>query len=218
MPFSDYTELVETIARWLARKDLKSDVPAFIQLFEANASRDLGIREQEQVIPGALIAGQEYIDLPDDCLWPRHLVLKERPIVVCDIVASHEFSKLKDYYQVAGTSKPLIATHVGNQLRFGRTPSAANTYDLWYVSGLPPLGEERKTNQVLKQAPDCYLYGSLLESAPFLGHDDRLATWGAIYGERARSYRMMNWRAKTGGGPLTMRPDFMQADHHYKGP
>jgi hypothetical protein len=212
-----YEELVKAIADWVARADLVDKIPDFIRLFEGAASRDLDIREQETTVSANLIAGQDYIDLPLDCLWPRLLVIKSTPKIVPRIVSGVEFARFEEAHRAAGAPNPVVAVHEGNRIKLGAVPTAATPYDLWYMRGIPPLGDDRESNQVLVQAPDCYLYGSLLHTAPYLGSDDRLAVWASLYKDAARSYRMMNWRSRTGAGPLAMRPDFNPMDGHVRG-
>ena len=54
--------------------------------------------------------------------------------------------------------------------------------DMTYVRDLPALeSAPNSTNGVLLLHPDVYLYGALKHSAPWLQHDDRVATWDGLY-------------------------------------
>lgn len=60
--------------------------------------------------------------------------------------------------------------------------SASYKYRLHYYSH-PVLGAgANDTNVILVNYPALYLYGSLLQAAPFLYHDDRIPTWKEFYG------------------------------------
>ena len=60
------------------------------------------------------------------------------------------------------------------------------------------------TNALLQEAPDAYLYGSLIASAPFLVEDARLEVWGSLYRaameELKANERLIRWP-----GRLVMR-------------
>jgi hypothetical protein len=66
MAISTYTELKTAIANFLARDDLTSVIPDFIQLAEATMSRELETRSQEKRATATLTSGDEYIALPTD--------------------------------------------------------------------------------------------------------------------------------------------------------
>jgi hypothetical protein len=204
MPFDTYADLTQAVARWLARGDLEPDIPDFIRLTEVELARDLPIREQEKEFRGTMVAGQDYLELPDDCLWPRHLRIDTNPAHGVNIVSVHDLTALQELYSGSEAS---VATTIGNRLHFAPGGSAGGAYTLFYHAGLPGLSEETPTNQVLRMAPDCYLYGALMHSAPFLGSDERIATWGALFKAAKDSFKRLEFRARTGGGPLRMRPD-----------
>ena len=46
-----------------------------------------------------------------------------------------------------------------------------------YRANIPPLASNG-ANWLLTLAPDLYLYGALLESAPYIKEDGRIQTWG----------------------------------------
>jgi hypothetical protein len=47
---------------------------------------------------------------------------------------------------------------------------------------LPPLLDDtNQTNWFTEYAPNALLYATLLESAPFLKNDERIATWEGFY-------------------------------------
>jgi hypothetical protein len=61
------TQTLQTaIANFLARSDLNSQIPEFIQLAEARINRELETREQEKRSTATLQVGDEYIALPND--------------------------------------------------------------------------------------------------------------------------------------------------------
>ena len=57
------------------------------------------------------------------------------------------------------------------------TPDGAYTYDMTYYKSFDALTDVATTNWVILNAPDLYLYGTLLQAEPFLMNDQRIALW-----------------------------------------
>jgi hypothetical protein len=53
--------------------------------------------------------------------------------------------------------------------------------ELIYYQDIPKLSASQTTNWLLGDAPDAYLYGSLMQAAPYLGEDERVAIWSSLY-------------------------------------
>jgi hypothetical protein len=61
------------------------------------------------------------------------------------------------------------------------------------------------SNWLLEIAPDAYLYGSLVQSAPYLKDDGRVQVWGGLYAGAVAAVNRDNERARFGGSGLRMR-------------
>ena len=209
-----YEKLVESVGLWLGRNDLTDQIPSFIQLTEADLSRSLNLRAQEKTKTGALVALQDFLEMPDDLQVPRHLRIDSDPIRIVSIVGINKFSAIRESSSQAGTPRPLVATMVGDNLMLAPAPSAADPYTLFYQGRLDPLSYNNSTNRILKDAPDALLYGALMHSAPFIGDDARTQLWGTLYVQAKEDYKKLEWRSRTSGGPLRIRPDFALDDRH----
>lgn len=62
-------------------------------------------------------------------------------------------------------------------------PAPDSTYsaEIVYFAQIVPLTALAPTNVVLVEAPDAYLFGALLQAAPYLEHDERIPTWQAKF-------------------------------------
>jgi len=58
---------------------------------------------------------------------------------------------------------------------------------------------------VLQDAPDVYLYGSLLHSAPYLVEDARIAVWAQMYSAAVAQLNQSSEKARMSGSGLTMK-------------
>ena len=70
---------------------------------------------------------------------------------------------------------------VGPSFQFCPIPDAAYTGTLAYWTKLTPLSDAASSNWVLATHPDVYLYGTLVQSAPYLMDDARLSVWGGLF-------------------------------------
>lgn len=212
-----YEKLVQSVGDWLGRDDLGDKIPDFIHLVEADLSRSLNLREQEKEKEGTFVADQDYLDLPDDLQILRHLRIDTDPIRIVNIVAMEKFSAVRENASNLGTVIPEAATMVGSRLFLAPAPAAADGYTLFYLARLQPLSSSNSTNRILKDAPDALLYGALAHSAPYVGDDERIQLWAALYAQAKEDYRRFEWRSRTSGGPLRVRPDQSVDDRHNVG-
>jgi hypothetical protein len=76
---------------------------------------------------------------------------------------------------------PRYYAHVGDSFEFYPTPDTSYTGGIVYTAKVPALSISNTSNWLLTEAPDVYLYGSLIQSAPYLVEDARIAVWAGLY-------------------------------------
>lgn len=182
MAITTYTELCTAAANWLARDDLTSRIPEFIALFEAKANRELRCPQMEKRSYTSVDTGNtapEFISLPGDFQTMRRLRLSGvtgKPRLAN--VSGQQADLLR--YSIANASgQPEFFTIIGNELELIPTPGQDYELEMIYRANLDPLGASTATNWLLDLAPDAYLYGALLEAAPYMKDDNRIAVWAA---------------------------------------
>jgi hypothetical protein len=74
-----------------------------------------------------------------------------------------------------------------------------------YRANLPPLSAANESNWLLAFAPDAYLYGVLMEAAPYLADDDRIGVWAAGVQSAFADLNALNDTAEFNAGPLVIR-------------
>ena len=203
MALSNYTELQASIASWLNRDDLTSQIPDFILMAEARFNRDF-INEgktppREMEGSADLTVNAQSVALPSDFLRLRRLYLNTSPIRPLQYVSPHTF-----WQSWAGsqTGKPEVFTIEGANALFGSTPDGSYTGKLSYYQKIPDLATN-STNWLLTLSPDMYLYAALLCAEPFLMNDARLQTWTTLYAEAEDS--LLN-RGDSHGGVINYQP------------
>jgi hypothetical protein len=74
-----------------------------------------------------------------------------------------------------------------------------------YYARVPDFVDDTDFNWLLTYYPDVHLYGSLLQSAPYLGEDARIAVWAQLYSAAVKNLGDDSIKARSSGGPLVMR-------------
>lgn len=201
MAISNYAELKAAVADFLNRDDLTSVIPNFIALAEADIARK--VRHWRQHKRVSTDVDQRYEHLPTDFLEVIRIQLDDysqlRPI------SSDEMAQMRSKYNnTAGTPKFYYLT--ANQLEFYPSPDQTYSISMLYSARVPNLSDTDDTNWLLTQNPDILLYGSLVQSAPYLQNDERVAVWGSMYTNGIESLNRDSMRSSASGGALVMRP------------
>lgn len=199
MDLSTYTGLQAAIETELNRTDLTTAVPAFIALMEAQTERQLRVREM-LVTDTAFVVDSELEDLPADFLETRNLYLNVNPVKPLEFRTMEDVIQFKRFNQ--GTGKPQLYTVIGGQFMFAKAPDSAYTATLVYYQKIPRLSVSQTSNWLLAAHPDIYFYGSLLNSAPYLKEDARIAVWAQLYQNAVEALKVADQRAQTASSGL----------------
>lgn len=178
MAISTYSDLQAAVGNWLNRTDLADRIPEFIALAEAQVNRRLRVRQMIMRAEAAL--ADEFVDLPSDMLEPIQLALEisESDIRVLQYLAPERL--LAEKAGIVSSAEPEFYTVIGGTLQLLPAPDVTYTGELTYYAKVPALSSN-STNWLLSTYPDAYLYGALLQAAPYLVDDERVMTWGAMF-------------------------------------
>ncbi len=201
--FDSYTSLVATIGDWLNRMDLATSIPAYIALCEAEVNGDDRFRTQDAIVRATASASQSYLPLPGDYLSMQNIrVVASPPFDPLEFISPNQVDNYRGRYQVAGV--PRKYTILGQQIEFLPAPDLTYTIEMSYYGRLPPLATN-STNWLLQKYPHIYLYGTLLQAAPYLKDDQRVALWQGMYEAAATKLEVATDRAKYSGSTIKMR-------------
>lgn len=166
MAITTYAELKTSVASWLARSDLTTQIPDFITLFEAEANRKLRVRQQRQTT--TLTPTNGAVTLPSDYLyWKTVTVANYPPLEYKDP------SWLYSAYTTSTEGTPLYFTIEGSTLT--TRPAVADDIVLSYFEKIDALSDSNTTNWLLAAHPDVYLWGALHEAYSFTKAIDKAA-------------------------------------------
>lgn len=211
MSLATYADLQVAIGTELARSDLSAVVPDLITRFEVRARREL--RDWLRTTLTATNVTADYLV----------------PATVSDVLSvayndgtngAHNFVLnvfTREAYQGWMELQPQIVATAGQgyypdvdvdagttTLRFwppaGATGPIANL-KLEVIKVLPSLSASQTTNALLRDAPDAYVYGALVEAATYLMHDERIPIWESRLKDCLRGLRILTERRLYGGAP-----------------
>ena len=199
MALNNYTALQASVADWLNRADLTAQIPDFILLAETQLNRQL--RTRDMLARQYTSATSQYLALPSDYAGIKSIQLNTSPVTRLDYAPPESMA---DRLNTHSIGKPQIYTIVNNQIELAPAPDATYELEIVYWQRLPALASN-STNWLLTKHPDVYLYGSLLQAAPYLRDDDRIQVWQGLQQAALNDINIDNERAERSGQPMKTR-------------
>jgi hypothetical protein len=202
MALSTYAELKTSIGDWLNRSDLTAAIPDFISLAEAQIERTL--RARQMIVRANASFDAQYGAVPADFLETKSLKLTStNPQTPLQFLSIDALDNEASNY--TASAKPKFFGVVGGQFRLVPTPDSNYTTELTYYAKLTKLSSTVATNWLLASSPDIYLYGALLQAAPYLQDDARIQVWSSLYDRAMSELQTADDRGASSGGALLTR-------------
>lgn len=204
MAISNYTQLKSAVGDFLNRSDLESVIPTFVALAEAQINRDLRHWRMENRVDGQQSVGDKFMQFPADWLETiRFQVSTTTGLRTLDLLS---VAAISDRRQKASNSPgiPQYYSHVRGEFELYPTPSEDTDFELLYFQRIESLSDSVTTNWLLDYAPDVYLYGSLMHSAPYLKEDERVAVWAQMYSAAVQNLNAESERVKNSGSGIRL--------------
>ena len=202
MSLSTYSDLQTSIANYLARSDLTSQIPDFITFAENRLRRELRIRQMLKSVTTATVSGDNTIEIPADFLQVRDFVVMTNPIQPLSYSSP---SALSNDPRASEVGVPLSYTILASEFQLAPAPDGIYTLKMLYFAAPPYLSSSNTSNVFLNIAPDGLLYGALVEAEPYLMNDARINTWGTMYDRAIGSLTKSDEEGQYSGVPLAMK-------------
>ena len=186
MALATYTELVSTVTSYLARTDLNTIVPTFVQLAQERITRDLRTREMLKL--STTTATDNTVELPIDFLEMRELHFQGNPPVTLEYQSPDKFFR---NHVTTTSGLPYYFTIIGYEMQFAPVPDDNQTLQMLYYAKPTFISPSVSSNLYLANYSDALLYATLAEAEPYLMNDARLQVWASMY-ERAIANIMKN--------------------------
>ena len=204
MALTTYTELKASIADFLNRDDLTTVIPDFITLAESQINRDVRHWKMEARSSGQQSGGDEYMQIPADWVESIRLHLTGSGTSAVNLISRDAMADKRERNDdTSGTV--MYYTHADGQFQLYPTPSADTDFELLYIQKLDALSGSNSDNWLLLEAPDVYLYGSLIHSAPYLVEDERVAIWAQMYSASVARLNEASESARFSGSGLRLK-------------
>lgn len=186
---SGYTSLLASVANWLSKSNLTSDIPSFVQNFEERFLRQP--RNYGKWMESSLsVSFSTTATIPTDFLSLRVAYLNgqsRQPLV------NSSLEQLYAKYPRASSSDiPAWIARDGANFVFGPVPNGTFTLNGNYYAKpvlLRNFASDAAAHFLILNAPDLLLYGALLEAVPFIKDDGRIAIWQGFHDRALQDYR-----------------------------
>ena len=176
MAISNYSELQTAVANWLDRDDLTARIPEFIALAEARFNRVLRLRSMEAKYTANTVASQRNLALPTGYIQIRNFQVNTNPLTTLSYVTPEIYDRL---WGGSTSGTPKFYTILANEVSLGPIPASVQEVEMLFYKKFDNLSGSVATNWLITNAPDIYLYGSMLEAEPFIMNDERVPLWAA---------------------------------------
>ena len=189
-PINSYDSLQSAIINWLHRSDMVGIVPSLISMAEQRMDAELDSRNMDAVSSIVLTAGDNTASLPSDMMQMRRAMLMTDPVQVLSYMTPDQLSA---QFPRSSSERPVAFTIIGSNIELAPYPDAAYTLKVVYQQRIPRLSSSNVSNWVLQYYPNVYLFGALVESAPYLKDDQRLPMWEQRYQQAVQNANSIDW-------------------------
>lgn len=185
---TSYTTLLTATGDYLARSDLTTFLPNFVQNFEERFFRDSQNWGSWMESALSVTLANNVAALPTD-----YLGLRVANFSGYRALKRVTLEQLYDRYP-RGQGTAGIATHIarnGSNLVFGPETQSGTLVGVYYAKPtvLRSFSGDAAAHYLIVNAPDLLLYGALLEAQPFIKKDERIPVWAAAYDTAVMAYR-----------------------------
>lgn len=175
MAIGTYAQLQTAVSNWMNRSDLTDRIPEFIALAEAKLNARIMHRSM-QTLATISISGETYT-LPDAFAGVVSLRINTSGYERIEFRSEEQFDQLP----VSTSGTPRFYTIAGSTLVFWPVPGDSLEARFRYRTRLTALSDTNTTNWLLTAYPHAYLYGALMEAAPYMMNDERVNVWGPLF-------------------------------------
>jgi hypothetical protein len=189
---SSYSTLLTAVSDYLARSDLSTFTPNFVQNFEERFYRDsenwaswMETDLNVTISSGVAAVPSSYLGLKVAYIDGQNTAPLKR------ISATQMYSR---YPRAGSSGVPAYIARDGSNFVFGPIPTSGTLVGKYYAKptvlrSYTTGGADAVAHFLIVNAPDLLLYGALLEAESFLKNDSRLLTWKGFHDEALRTYR-----------------------------
>lgn len=206
---SSYSTLLTAVSDYMARGNLTTFTPNFVQNFEERFFRDSDNWASWMESALSVSLSNSVAAVPADYLGLRIAYFSGYPEL-----KRITLEQLHERYPRGGsTSSSNIAKYIarnGANFEFGPIPGSGTLLGTYYAKptvlrSYTTGGADAAAHFLIVNAPDLLLYGSLLEAEAFVKNDARIALWKSAYDVALDAYRSrFAYEMHSGSTPFTV--------------
>jgi len=169
-----YSNLITTIEQYLERSDaaVVNQIPVAITLCEFEIAQQMKSLGQQKVVESTLSIGNPVIAKP--ARWRKTVSFNVTGPNGPQPVLLRKYEYLLNYNTGGSNGIPLYyADYDYNHWFISPAPDQAYPFEVLYYERIQPLDSTNQTNWITQNAPNAYIYGTLLQMMPFLKNDQR---------------------------------------------
>lgn len=178
-----YDSLTDDIKSYLERSDpaTLSKIPLFIMLAEQTIATQIKFLGNTTVQQSTMVKGDNIVQKP--ARWRKTVSMnvtingKRHPVLL------RKYEYIRSYWPdpVVEDVPKFYCDYDYDHWLIAPTPDDDYSFEVLYYERVQPLDSSNQTNWFTINAPQALLYGSLMQTAPFLKNDERLPMWGKMY-------------------------------------
>jgi hypothetical protein len=174
-----FTTIKTSVADWLDRSDMSDAIDNMFTLVETRLYSELRIRDMESAFSDTIASG--VVSLPTDFIEWKDLYINTDPVRALEFKSSDWIQR--NYPQRTSTAAPVYAAMSNGTIIFGPFPDSGYTVNGVYYSRPTALSTSNESNFLTTTYPDVLQYGVLVETAGYIGQDERFPMWQSRYNE-----------------------------------
>lgn len=176
MALANYSDFVTVVQNYLARTDLSSQIPDFIQMAQLRMSRDL--RTEAMLKVATTSPTDNKVAFPTDFLELREMHFQGNPPIILEYQSPDLFFRNG---QTSLSGRSHYFTMLGTEFQFAPSQNSTYTIQILYYAQPTFISSTNANNLYLTYYPDALLYATLAEAEPYIMNDARIQTWSALY-------------------------------------
>lgn len=202
MSYTNYSDLQASVAGYLGRSDLTTQIPDFIRFAELRLGRELRTRQMLNSATAPTIANDARTALPTDFLEIRDLFIQGNPRRPLTYLSPSAFSREA---RADSIGLPVFYTILASEFKYAPIPDTVYTLEILYYAKPTFLSTANTSNVFLANYPDALLYGALIEAEPYLINDARSQLWATLYDRAIKNISDADQSGDYSGVPLQMK-------------
>jgi hypothetical protein len=183
-----YNTLLTAVADYLARSDLTTFIPNFVQNWEERFYREPENWGSWMETALNVTITNNVAAVPADYLGIKVAYISGQsspPLKRISLDQMYErFPR-----SVTGGGNPAYISRNGANFIFGPTSASGTLVGTYYAKQTVLRSDGDGINFLITDCPDLALYGSLLEAETFIKNDKRVSVWGQLYSAALEAYR-----------------------------